>query len=453
MTEILTSTAVQDAPSRSAQPSSIDLRKILHSAGNHWLVGADMAHLRRRTEERASEFAAQKRVLIAEHEPVELLAALIGAHTVGCDAFLGDPRWGAAEQASAADAVAKEGDSHTEPRIMIATGGSTGNVRFAIHRWETLAAAAEGFRAFLGIERIDSVCTLSLHHVSGLMQAVRALVTGGRLVCIPSSELIEQTPNFDPRGWSLSLVPTQLARFFDRKEHLAWLRELRAIPLGGAPAWPSLLADARRHELPLSICYGMTETAAQFVALPPKDFLSGNDSVGRALPHAVVSVRTDDGHEAGVNESGSIVVNAASLALGYHPNIPIDVPFRTGDLGRIDENGRLNILGRSDDIIISGGEKIAPLEVETALRASGLVHDVVVLGISDSRWGSAVTAIYVPIEPSTTRSELKASLRERLAAFKIPKRWLALHELPRKDQGKLNREQLRLFASEASSSE
>ena len=129
----------------------------------------------------------------------------------------------------------------------------------------------------------------------------------------------------------------------------------------------------------------MTETAAMVTALRPEEFLAGRRGCGSALPHARVELDAD----------GVIQIAAESLFRGYYPHWREGGgPWPTEDLGRFDEHGSLHVLGRRDAVIITGGEKIEPGEVEAVLRATGQFADVAVIGVPDAEWGEAVVACY-----------------------------------------------------------
>ncbi|RMF64827.1 MAG: 2-succinylbenzoate--CoA ligase, partial [Cyanobacteria bacterium J069] len=143
-----------------------------------------------------------------------------------------------------------------------------------------------------------------------------------------------------------------------------------------------------------------------------------------------------------VGAVGRLKVRAASLALGYWGNPSFDGELMPDDLGWLDQAGRLHIAGRSSDKIITGGENVFPAEVEAAIWATGLVRDVVVLGVGDRHWGEVVTALYIPTNPQVSPTLLEAALQGNLSRFKQPKRWVATDQIPRSAQGKLNRRQL-----------
>jgi len=220
------------------------------------------------------------------------------------------------------------------------------------------------------------------------------------------------------------------------------------VLLGGAPAWLELLEQARQQGIRLAPTYGMTETASQIATLKPEDFLNGYNSCGQVLPHAKVTIRSSTGQVLGANQTGILTIQAESLALGYYPELFTNCNnFQLDDLGFFDERGYLNIVGRSSNKIITGGENVSPDEVEAAIRATQLVNDVCVIGIPDPHWGQVVTAVYVPSNSSVATAALQAALEDKLSRFKRPKSWIPVESLPRNSQGKLNREQLQQIAT------
>ncbi|MBE9093959.1 2-succinylbenzoate--CoA ligase [Tychonema sp. LEGE 07203] len=330
------------------------------------------------------------------------------------------------------------------PSIMIPTGGSSGKIRFAIHTWETLTASVQGFQQYFQVDKINSFCVLPLYHVSGFMQFVRSFTTGGKLVIQPFKTLeLGEKADIEPEEFFISLVPTQLQRLLQNPDTANWLSRFRTVLLGGAPAWPELLETARNYQIKLAPSYGMTETASQIATLKPEDFLAGNNSSGQVLPHAQITIRSPKGEILCYNQIGNIAVNAKSLALGYYPEYFGDREyFQLDDLGFFDRNNYLNIVGRSSDKIITGGENVFPAQVEAAIRTTNLVADVAVIGLPDKNWGQVVTAMYVPINSEVTVKNLQAAIEDKLSKFKRPKNWIVVEQLPRNSQGKVNREQL-----------
>lgn len=316
----------------------------------------------------------------------------------------------------------------------IATGGTSGGVKFARHDERTLGAAARGFCAHFGIERVNAVDVLPAYHVSGLMARVRCAATGGTHVAWDWKRLeAGERPERRGKGgdWVISLVPTQLQRLLGAVESVAWLRGFRVIFVGGGPVWPELAEAAARAELPVSLSYGMTETAAMVAALQPAAFLAGARSCGGALPHARISI----------GSGGVVRIGGESVFRGYWPEASVGREVETEDLGRFDERGQLQILGRRDAVIISGGKKVQPAEVELALRASGEFDDVAVVGVPDAEWGEVVVACYPAAGRQPDLQRVAAGMAELAGALR-PKRYAALVDWPRSAQGKINRTEI-----------
>ena len=332
------------------------------------------------------------------------------------------------------------------PLILIPTGGTSGKIRFAIHTWETLMASVQGFREYFEVDQVNSFCVLPLYHVSGLMQFLRSLTTGGQLVVLPFKAVAAGDRSLiNPESFFLSLVPTQLQRLLLQTEHMHWLTQFQAVLLGGAPAWSELLDRARTHRIRLAPTYGMTETASQIATLKPDDFLKGHINAGQVLPHAQITIRSPSGDILKAHQIGNVTIQAKSLAIGSYPSLPTPdsrlptLHFQPDDLGFFDADGYLHIVGRQSDKIITGGENVYPAEVEAAIQATALVQDICVIGVSDRHWGQAVTAVYVPIHPDIPTTTIQTALENKLSRFKQPKHWIAVAQLPRNAQGKVNR--------------
>lgn len=468
---------------------TVNILDIAASLPDNWLIGCDsreFAQIVDRLFQEITQNSPQKtplKICLAEPEPVQFLASFIAARAAKCPIFLCNPNWVKQEWEQVFDLVqpdliwgqcplpttphipVREGglrlcsrefhspEFHSKngfDTIMIPTGGSSGKIRFAIHTWETLTASVQGFQQYFQVNKINSFCVLPLYHVSGLMQFMRSFTTGGKLAIQPFKELENgKIFNIEPEEFFISLVPTQLQRLLQNPDTANWLGRFRALLLGGAPAWPELLETARNYHIKLAPSYGMTETASQIATLKPEDFLAGNNSSGQTLPHAQITIRSANGEILCDNQIGNIAVNAKSLALGYYPeNFADRQYFQLDDVGFFDKNNYLNIVGRSSDKIITGGENVFPAEVEAVVRSTNLVADIAVIGLPDKDWGQVVTAIYVPANSEVTVKNLQAAIEDKLSKFKRPKYWVVVAQLPRNSQGKVNREQLQEIAIE-----
>ncbi|MBE9225898.1 2-succinylbenzoate--CoA ligase [Phormidium sp. LEGE 05292] len=451
-------------------------------ANDRWLIGYDSREFTLLTQQLQSQLTQNAnlktplKIVIAERQPIKLLASFIAATAANSYVFLCNPDWVKAEWeqvlnlvqpdiiwGDVAEIVYQKPPIRTTPSlpnypsslIMIPTGGSSGKIRFAMHSWETLMASVRGFKHYFNLEKINSFCILPLYHVSGLMQFMRSFTSGGKLV-ISALKQLENCEKYDiePSDFVVSLVPTQLQRLLEKPYLTTWLSRFQTVLLGGAPAWLELLETSRNYGIRLAPTYGMTETASQIATLKPEAFLAGNNTSGQILPHAKVIIKGKNEEILGINQTGIINIQADSLALGYYPEFfPNQEEFQLDDLGYIDENGNLKIVGRNSNKIITGGENVFPNEVEAAIIATQMVEDVCVIGLPDSQWGEIVTAIYVPKFPDINISNLKTAMENKLSKFKHPKKWIAVENLPRNAQGKVNRQRLQEIATTAVLSE
>lgn len=374
-------------------------------------------------------------VVVEDSDPRRFMAALAAATAQGGIVILASETWGESERAQLAVlqklAAITPATAAGKGWLCIPTGGTGGRLKLARHDEDTIAAAVGGFCRHFAMKQVNAAGLLPLHHVSGLMAWMRCALTGGEYRPLDWKAIegghLPVMP-VKPQGWVISLVPTQLERLLRRPAAVAWLQGFRIVFLGGAPAWPELLAKAAAAQLPVSLGYGMTETAAMVTALRPTDFLLGARGNGPALPHATVRVGGD----------GAISVGGESLFRGYFPEWRDGRPFTTDDLGRLDASGHLQVLGRRDAVIITGGEKVDPAEVEAVLCGTGELGEVVVLGVPDAEWGQVVVAAY-PATAQPIWALVQQAVASRLSAPKRPKRYVPVADWPVNEQGKVNR--------------
>jgi O-succinylbenzoic acid--CoA ligase len=310
-------------------------------------------------------------------------------------------------------------------------------------------ASARAAAARLGAGQDDRwLACLPLHHVGGLAVLLRAVIAGGTVVL---------QRGFDPQAVAralredgvtqLSLVPTTLRRLLDVPD--ATPGGLRVLLLGGARADRALVEAARARGWPVAPTYGLTETGSQVVTARPHENVTGDGFVGTPLDGTEVRIDALDGRRAPTGEPGLITVRGATVALGTLVDDGTIAPFapdgwlRTADRGALDAKGCLTVLGRADDVIVSGGENVTPEEVEAALLGHPAVADAGVAGVADPEWGHVVCAWVVPrpgAEP--TLADLRDGCGERLSRHKLPRRLVLVSSLPRTASGKLRRNML-----------
>lgn len=288
-------------------------------------------------------------------------------------------------------------------------------------------ASARGAAWNLGIEPNDRwLCPLPLFHVGGLAVLLRSAIHGSTAVVHDGFD-VERVAGVLAGGEATltSLVPTMLTRL--RDAGLERAPGLRAILLGGGPATRELLEWARERELPVTLAYGMTETASQVVSCPPDQALEQLGR-GRTLPGVELEIASD----------GEILIRGPMVA-PYATSR--DGWLHTGDLGSLDDDGWLTVEGRLKDTIISGGANVSPLEVESVLLEHPAVLDAAVVGLPDPKWGESVTA-FVVLGGEEATADLIAHCRASLAPYKVPKRIEQIVGIPRNAGGKILRDEL-----------
>jgi O-succinylbenzoic acid--CoA ligase len=319
--------------------------------------------------------------------------------------------------------------------VVIGTSGSTGAPKGV-----ELSAAALRHSAQASLDRVGArpgerwLCCLPVTHVAGLQVLVRSLVSGTEPVLAGHADAATLAASGCAH---VSLVPTQLQRLLESDvDKSTPLAGFSSVLLGGAAAPAGLLAAARAAGVPVVTTYGMTETCGGCVY------------DGVPLDRVRVKIADDERIWLG----GPVLFTRYRGATGA----PEDSWFRTGDLGRLDESGRLTVRGRADDVINTGGYKVVPGEVEAALESCPGVRDVAVLGQPDPEWGERVVAVVAPADPADPPGLelLRLHVRDRLPRYASPSRVVMVDAVPMLSSGKhdivrLRQELLRREQTEA----
>jgi O-succinylbenzoic acid--CoA ligase len=312
--------------------------------------------------------------------------------------------------------------------VVIATSGSTGEPKGVQLSAAALLHSARASLARIGAQPGDRwLCPLPTSHIAGIGVLIRSLLAGVDPLVLP---------RLDPADHDLrtlacahvSLVPTQLRRLLLARADVA---AFRTILLGGAAIPAALLSQAREAGAHVVTTYGMSETCG--------------GCVYDGTPLAGVSVKTD--------ETGRIQITGPVLFSGYRnrPGLTgqalADGWFHTTDVGTLDPDGKLLVQGRADDIINTGGKKVAPAEVAAILETHPAVREAVVIGEPDPDWGHRVTAIVVPTTSATPPAlhDLQAHVRRSLAPHTAPKALRLVSEIPLLASGKPDLAALREF--------
>lgn len=346
--------------------------------------------------------------------------------------------------------------------LIVPTSGTTARPKLARLPLDRVRASAEAWNAFLP-PASGWLLSLGLGHVAGIGIVARARAAGVPIVVPETTDAVGLVGAIDAaraRGVvvsHLSLVPTQLERLLAAGADGPPPDGIRAVLLGGGPIPEALVARAIGAGWPVMPSYGMTETASGVAAARPEEARVRPWSAGRALPGTELRIDRLDpsGGVAEPGEIGGIAVRGPTVFAGYLDDpaataavLGPDGWLRTGDLGSLDADGHLRVVDRLDDLIVSGGENVAPAEVEAALASHPGVADVGVVGAADPSWGRVPVAYVVAAgAPPPSDEELRTHARARLAPFKVPARFVRVEALPRSPSGKLLRRRLPKAAS------
>jgi o-succinylbenzoate---CoA ligase len=313
---------------------------------------------------------------------------------------------------------------------IVHTSGSAGRPKGVRLTFGNLEASAMGSALHLDHRGTDRwLCNLPLFHVGGASILVRSARQATTALLEPGFDPVRTAALLGSGDVTLaSLVSVTLARTLD--VHPGRYSGVRAVMVGGGPVPDDLVARAHAAGLPVLPTYGMTETGSQIATVPLRD---AHEPAARLVPIPGAEITVAEGR---------IRVKGPMVTAGYHgePDRDPDAWFETGDLGVLEADGSLTVLGRADDVIVTGGENVFPGEIEAVIREHPGIDDAAVIGLSDSTWGEVVVAVY---EGSAAPGELERHVRYRLAGFKVPRRWARVERLPRLSIGKIDRSALR----------
>jgi acyl-CoA synthetase (AMP-forming)/AMP-acid ligase II len=319
-----------------------------------------------------------------------------------------------------------------------------------------------------GTDRGAALVAVPFYHIAGTAQMMTTMWSGRKMVLLTQ---------FEPNEWLATVareqvthamvVPTMLKQIVDHPGFDASaLGSLSNLSYGGAQM-PLPVIRRAIERFPKTVgfvnAYGQTETTSTLTILGPDDHrLEGSEadvakkiqrlaSIGKPLPDVEFQVMDDDGKPLPAGEVGEIAIRTARVMKGYASEggqttaATVDGGWlRTRDMGWVDEDGYIFLAGRKDDMIIRGGENIAPAEIEAVLQSHPEVEDVAVFGIPSEEWGQIVAAVVVPKAGAKPTAEALADFcRARLASFKKPEKIVFYDDLPRNPLGKVLKKDLK----------
>lgn len=328
------------------------------------------------------------------------------------------------------------------------TSGTTGAPKGVMQTYENHWWSAISSMLNLGLDKHDKwLCSVPMFHISGLSIFLKSIIYGMSVLLFKKfkAETVHQAI-FSKQVTMISVV-TVMARSLlnelQKSTETSYPDYFRCMLLGGGIVPLSDLEKARAYGVPLYQSYGMTETSSQIVTLSPESINAKIGSAGKPLLPASLRITSVDA--AGI---GEIEVKGPMVTKGYY-NKPAATQaafcnewLKTGDMGYLDEDGFVYIVDRRNDLIISGGENIYPAELEKALMNIKGISAAGVCGMSDANWGERPVAFIESNDAHLSASEIKLTLQESLAPYKIPDKIFLVSTLPRNASNKLLRRTL-----------
>ena len=362
---------------------------------------------------------------------------------------------------TAADEAVAARSEHS-PAVLLFTSGTSGDPKAAVLRSSNLVPYVVSTVEFFSACPEEAILvSVPPYHIASVSSALTSVYSGRRIV---------QLPAFDPESWvnlaadeaitHAMVVPTMLGRILDVLERRGQrLDALRHLSYGGGrmPVETVERALALLPGVDLVNAYGLTETSSTIAVLGPEDHriaAASNDpsvrarlgSVGRPIPSIELEVRSDDGAALPAGAAGEVWVRGEQVSGEYlsHSAVGEDGWYPTRDHGHLDADGYLFLHGRADDVIVRGGENIAPAEIEDCLRSHEAVADVAVVGVPDAEWGERVEAVVVLAAGKAAGSEeLQELVRVTLRSTRVPAQIHYRDALPYNEIGKLLRREVR----------
>ena len=388
---------------------------------------------------------AEARMLVHDADHREQARALADARTMDLLASTGLE----GEPAGADDAA--EAGEDASAVLLVYTSGTSGQPKGAVHTQAGLLWNCINATHAQDLSAGDHVLTiLPLFHVGGLcIQTLPTLHAGG---CVTLHRRFAPGPwlaDVAARRPDLSvMVPATLRAVIEHPDFAATdLSSLRLIVAGSSVVPHSLIAAFHGRGVPVGQVYGATETGPVSIYLRRQDAMAVPGAAGKAGLHVAVRLVDDTGNDVAPGAVGEIWIRAPNLMQAYwrdaHNSSFAGGWFRSGDLARQDADGYYWVVGRSRDMIISGGENIYPAEIENLLLAHADIAEAAVLGQPDARWGEVAVAIVV-CRPGVVldAAAVMALLEGRIARYKLPRRILFREDLPKTALGKVQKAQL-----------
>ena len=330
--------------------------------------------------------------------------------------------------------------------LMLATSGSTDIPKVALLTPENISASVHNTNQHLGLQHSDLwLDCLPLFHIAGLMILYRCIARGAAVILHDKFDAQKVWDELQQQPVThLSLIPTMLIRLLEQAGDTSPPSTLKAVLIGGAPLDPELALRAIKLGWPLYATFGMTETTSQIAShrLELSDIENHqNLTSGKLYENIEIQIRDDEGQPC--EGIGHIALRGSQIMSGYansdeQNNIGIDKDgwLATSDMGQVDKNRNLLVIGRADEVIICGGEKIHPGQIESLMSSCPGINEVAIVGQKDTTWGNVLMAVHVG-----EFDELQVELwcREQFKGSWRPRAFKHIDALPHLANGKLDR--------------
>jgi acyl-CoA synthetase (AMP-forming)/AMP-acid ligase II len=394
--------------------------------------------------------------IVGDAQRIERLSPDLGHRTRERSAFL--------VHATTSESLASADEPAEGIAVQLFTSGTTAAPKAALLRHANLLSYILGTVEFGAAAEQEAVLvSVPPSHIAGIAALLSSIYAMRRIVLLPA---------FDPDDWlrlaatehatHAFLVPTMLGRVITRVDAgaSADLSAMRAVAYGGG-RMPTELIERALELFPktdFTNAYGLTETSSTIALLGPEEHRAARSSsdpqararlgsVGRPLPTVQVEIRDEEGRPLPAGERGEIYVRGDQVSGEYRERSALDAAgwFPTRDAGWLDAQGYLFLAGRTDDVIVRGGENISPGEIEDVLLAHPAIAEAAAVAVPSAEWGEAV-GVAVVIRPGSAAPEeeqLRALVRSRLRSSRVPERIAFLDALPYNEMGKLLRREIR----------